>query len=196
MTRLIHLRSLPPNEKGTEYTIPTVKLSDGTWMMDSYKIAAALDKLHPSPPLDLHSPYQAKVEQIGAKITASIVPLCYSRVPVNVLNEASVDYWYTTRRQRLGMTVQEYEEKNGGEAAYAGAEPYIKQMTELLKENEGPFFMGSQVTYADFEWVALLVFFKRVDEAIFTEVMKRTGDEAVHNLLLDACAPWLKRNDY
>lgn len=188
--------SVSPNEKGVDYTLPAVRLSDDTWIMDSYKIAAAIDKLHPSPALDLNSPYQARVEQIGAKITSSIVPLIYSRVPVNILNQASVEYWYTTRRQRLGMTVQEYEEKNGGEGAYAGAEPYIKQMTELLKEKEGPFFMGSQVTCADFEWVALLVFFKRVDEAIYAEVLERSGDEAVHKSLLNACASWLERNDY
>ncbi|KAJ9149482.1 Glutathione S-transferase [Pleurostoma richardsiae] len=187
---------LPPNESGTPYTIPTIKLSDGTWIMDSSKIAHTLEKLHPDPPLHLESPYQTRVDQIVSKVGQLVCPLCYSRVPVNLLNEASVEYWYTTRRQRLGMSVQEYEEKYGGEAAYSGAEPYLRQMTELLKENEGPFLMGSEVSYADFTWVALLLFFKRVDEGIFREVLKRTGDEAVHQSLLDACAPWLKRTDH
>ncbi|CAM1504928.1 Fc.00g025190.m01.CDS01 [Cosmosporella sp. VM-42] len=187
---------LPPNENGTPYTIPTIQLGDGTWITDSGKIAYTLEKLHPNPSLHLDSPYHTKVEQLASKIVQNVCPLCYSRVPVNLLNEASVEYWYTTRRERLGMTVQEYEEKLGGEAAYLGAEPYLNQMTELLMENDGPFFMGSEASYADFIWVAFLVFFKRVDEGIFVEVLKRTSDEAVHRSLLDACASWLQRMDH
>lgn len=188
--------SLPPNKSGIPYTIPTAILADGTWIADSANIARAVEKLYPEPPLHLDSPYWARVEQIGSKVVQSIVPLCYSRVPVNILNDASVEYWYTTRRQRLGMSVQEYEEKNGGEAAYAGAEPHLKEMTQVLKENDGPFFMGSQVSNADFSWVAVLLFFKRIDEAIFDEVLKRTGDEAVHKLLLESCSPWSQRSDH
>ncbi|KAF7559137.1 hypothetical protein G7046_g5024 [Stylonectria norvegica] len=183
---------LPPNKKGPAYTIPTVKLADGTWITDSSKIAQALNEIHPDPFLDLESPYQKQVDQIVINLGQSICPMLYSRIPVNLLNEASVEYWYTTRRQRLGMSVQEYEEKHGGEAAYVNAEPDLKQITALLKEKEGPFLMGSEPTYADFTWVAMLLFSKRVDEGIFNELLKRTGDEAVHKSLLEACGPWLK----
>jgi glutathione S-transferase len=159
--------------------------------MDSGKIVRVLEELHPTPPLHLDSPYLPKVEQLAVKITQKLCPLCYSRVPVNILNDASVEYWYTTRRQRLGMTVEEFEEKYGGELAYSDAEPYLKEMTQLLNENDGTFFMGSEVSYADFTWVALLIFFKRVDEGIFSETLARTGDRAVHEWLLEACTPWL-----
>ncbi|KAK9481635.1 hypothetical protein V1527DRAFT_448535 [Lipomyces starkeyi] len=186
---------LPPNEKGPQYTIPTIKLN-GTWIMDSAKIAHAVDALYPNPPLQINSPYQAKVDDLTIKITQPIVPIIYTRVPVNILNEVSAEYWYATRRQRLRMSVQEFEGKHGGQAAYLDAESHLKEITALLKEKEGPFFMGSEVSYADFTWVAVLTFLKRVDEGIFAEVIKRTGDVAVHNSLLDACAPWLKRTDY
>lgn len=164
--------------------------------MDSRKIASTLETLHPAPSLHLDSPYLTRVEQTLAKIERSLLLLCYTRIPVNVLNDASVEYWYSTRRERLGMTVQEYEDKHGGEAAYAGAEPHLKELTEMLKETEGPFFMGKEVSYADFTWVALLKFFKRVDEVIFGEVLKRTGDQDVHTGLLDACAEWVERDDH
>ncbi|KAL1844944.1 hypothetical protein VTK73DRAFT_1457 [Phialemonium thermophilum] len=194
-TQLTRARSLPPNEQGVPYTMPVVRLGDGTWIKDSAQIARALEARHPSPPLHLDSPYRARAEQLAGQITKAVVPLCYARIPVSILNEPSVEYWYTTRRQRLGMTVDEYE-KTAGAAAYANAEPHLQQMTELLREKEGPFVLGSEVSYADFEWVAVLEFFRRVDEGVFEEVLKRTGDEAVHRALLEACAPWLKRNDH
>ncbi|KAK2592605.1 hypothetical protein QQS21_009712 [Conoideocrella luteorostrata] len=187
---------LPPNETGTPYTIPTIKLGDGTWIMDSRKIAAAIEKLHPQPCLHMDSPYLPKVEEILPKIFQNVIPFCYNRIPINLLNEASTQYWYTTRAERVGMPVQEFEKKHGGEAAYEGAEPHLRQMTELLKETEGPFFMGTDVSYADFVWAAALVFFERVDKGMYREILKRTGDEGPHKLLLDGCAPWLKRNDH
>lgn len=95
------------------------------------------------------------------------------------------------------MPVQEFEHKHGGETAYAGAEPFFKQVTALLKENtEGPFFMGNTVSYADFVWVSALFFFKRVDEGVYKEILKRSGDETVHVKLVEACEPWLKRGSH
>ena len=192
---LTRLHSLPPNETGVPYTLPTAKLGNGTWIMDSGKIAHVLEKLHPSPSVHLESPYLTKVEQLVLKIFPCLAPICYSRVPVNILNEVSAEYWYRTRRERLGMTVQEYEVKGGGDVAYASAEPYVKEITGLLKEHDGPFFMGTEVSYADFAWVAVLVFLKRLDEVYFAKLLSMSGDEAVHKKLMDACAPWLKRSD-
>ncbi|GAB0134117.1 hypothetical protein EsDP_00002502 [Epichloe bromicola] len=187
---------LPPNENGTPYTIPTVKLADGTWIMDSRQIADAIEKRHPEPSVHLDSPYLTKVGDVLSKIIEHIRPMCFSRIPVNLLNEASVQYWYDTRKERLGMSVRDFEKKYGGEAAYKAAEPHLKQMTDLLRESDGPFFMGTEPSYADFVWVGALVFFKRVDAEVSKEVLRRTGDRAVHESLLDACAPWLKRDSH
>lgn len=173
-----------------------MKLADGTWIMDSRQIADAIEKSHPEPSVHLDSPYLSKVGDILSKIFEHVRSICYSRIPVNLLNETSVQYWYDTRKERLGMSVQDFEQKYGGEAAYKAAEPHLKQMTDLLRERDGLFFMGTEPSYADFVWVGALVFFKRVDTEVFKEVLRRTGDRAVHESLLDACAPWLKRDSY
>lgn len=95
------------------------------------------------------------------------------------------------------MPVGEFEKKYGGEVAYSSAEPFLQKITALLRDNDaGPFFMGSTVSYADFVWVSALVFFKRVDEDIYRQVLQRTGDQGVHVKLVEACEPWLQRDDY
>lgn len=189
--------SLPPNETGTPYTIPTVKLPDNTWIMDSRKIVDHIEKSHPEPSMHLESPYLAKLEDLLPNVFQYMRAICYARVPVNLLNDVSIDYWYTTRAERIGMSVQDFEKNHGGETAYSSAEPYLQQVTALLRENsDGPFFMGKTVSYADFVWVSALVFFKRVDETVYQEVLKRTGDESIHVKLLEACQPWLKRHDH
>ena len=166
-------------------------MADGIWLTDSFAIVQELDRLHPQPSLHLDGPYQAKVNELAAKVMQKIGPECYSRIPETILNEASRQYWYQTRQERLGMSVDQYEAKHGGNTAYAEAEPYLKQLTQLLEENEGLYFMGEQVSYADFSWVAFLVFFKRVDQDIFTSVLGRSGNPAIHQALVAACASWL-----
>lgn len=165
-------------------------------MMDSAKIAPVLEKLQPQPSLHLDSPYLSRVTAVFGDIFSRIRPNFYAKIPVNLLNDVALDFWYTTRRERLGMSVEEFEAKHGGEPSYAAAEPFLQQMTALLKENGGPFFLGKEASYADFVWVSGLVFMKRIDNAILNEVLRRTGDASVHEALLDACAPWLKRNDH
>lgn len=89
------------------------------------------------------------------------------------------------------MSVDEYEAEHGGDQAYVEAAPFLKQLTNLLEENEGPYLMGNEVSYADFAWVAFLVFFRRVDEEVFAKVLDASGNEVVHRALLEACTPWL-----
>ncbi|KAK9438332.1 putative glutathione S-transferase [Metarhizium brunneum] len=189
--------NLPPNESGTPYTIPTIILPENIWIMDSRKIANYIDKSHPQPSVHLDSPYTTKVEELTSNVFHYIRAICFARIPTNLLNEASVDYWYTTRNKSVGMAVQEFEQRNGGEVAYIGAEPFLQRITILLQENNnGPFFMGKTISYADFIWVSTLVFFKRIDGEILRQILKRTGDESVHVKLLEACEPWLKRNNH
>ncbi|KAF5137836.1 Glutathione S-transferase-like protein ustS [Metarhizium anisopliae] len=188
---------LPPNESGTPYTIPTVILPDNTWIMDSRKIANHMEKSHPQPSVHLDSPILPKVEQLTSDVFYHLLAVCVARIPVNLLNSHSADYWYTTRGEAVGMPVGEFKKKYGGEVAYSGAEPFLQKITALLRDNDaGPFFMGSTVSYADFVWVSALVFFKRVDEDIYRQVLQRTGDKSVHVKLVEACEPWLQRDNY
>jgi glutathione S-transferase len=187
---------LPPSPSAPHYTIPTVVLADGTWITDSMEIAKALEKLQPSPSLTLDSPYQTKIDELAVDVFKQISPNIVNRIPYTILNPISREYWLKSRKERLGMSTQEYEAKHGGPAAYERAAPFLKEITRLLKENGGPFFSGKQVTYADFSWVIYLVFFSRIHPDVYEGMLQATGDRAPHEALREACAPWLKRLTY
>ncbi|KAL7939379.1 hypothetical protein V8C35DRAFT_286474 [Trichoderma chlorosporum] len=189
---------LPPNETGRAYSIPTVEFPDGTYVMDSRKIAEAIEQRHPSPPTYVGSPIVKRVENLVLHSIKPIYPILMCKISQVILTEKSYDYWVGQYTREFGMTLDEYERQFGGEKAWAAAQPALSELTAILKEGQadGPFFMGKDVSYADFVWAGGLIFVKRTDEGVFQELLNRTGDRAAHERLFEACAPWLKRNDY
>ena len=183
------------------YTSPTVRFpsydrpSGPQWVMDSRKIAAALEEKHPDPPLHLDSLILPKVEAIIGKIMPALGPIILPRVPRNILNERSKSYFEKTRAERCGMTLDELEKSGkGGEKAYDNAMPHLKELAELLNETKGPFFMGETVSYADFVVVGFFQFVKRVGEDdVFPRIMQI---DPSFPALYEASAEWLKRDSY
>ena len=109
--------------------------------MDSKAIAAHLEKLHPSPSLHLDSDAQKQVEQLISKIHEALRGVWMPLVP-NILNEPSREYFERTRSATVGKSLKEYAQTNGGEEAWIEALPPIKELSEVIKKNGGPFVMG------------------------------------------------------
>lgn len=188
---------LEPHLSAEAYTIPTIAYTDGRYIMDSKVIAEVIEKDHPSPPLHLDSPYLKKLDEILApQIMPALRGIYLPLVPKRLLNEASHEYWYRTREDKVGMKLDVLEETEGGEVALAKAEPLLRQVTGWLKENDGPFFMGNTVSYADFVWAGFLIFFRRIGTDIFNPLLEKTGDASLHLALLTAVEPWSKRDDH
>lgn len=185
------------NKSGAGYTSPTIALPDGTYIMDSREIANVLEKRQPEPALHLDSPYLTKLEAIMPRLMPALRGVYFSLIPARLLNEASLPYWYETRAKAAGMPLDQLAEHQGGAAAFAKAEPMLKEVTALLAEkSDGPFFMGKTVSYADFQWAGFLIFWRRIGEDQFAEILKATGDAAVHKQLLEAVEPWSRRDDH
>lgn len=186
---------LSPHITADLYTSPTIKYPDGQYIMDSRVIADFIEKKHPEPPVYLDSPYLKKVEDIMPKVQAAVRGHWMANIPRNVLNEASNVYWIPTREERLGMTLDELEKTEGQD--WEKAKPLLHQVTGWLKENnDGPFFLGKTVSYADFQWGGFLVFIRRSDQNKFQELLQATGDPSVHLGLVEALEPWSKRDNY
>lgn len=189
--------SVPPNPEGKEYTIPGVIFEDGTWCQDSRKIAGIIEKAHPEPSVHLDSLYQTKIEGLLRQVIPPMVPIIFPQVPRHILTEKSAPYFSEDRAKTFGAPLDQLERERGGDAAYQNAEPALKEVTALLRENkDGPFFSGQKPIYADFIWIGFLIFIKRINEEIYEETVKRTGDRAAHDNLMEAAAPWLARNDH
>lgn len=144
----------------------------------------------------MDSPYLARIEDVVATMFTFCRPLIVAAVPRNLLNESSAQYWYPNREKLIGLSCDAFEAEHGGDKAKVGTATIFKQAGDMLREKEGPFFEGDTVGYADFVWLGALLFFKRIDESLYTALTEASGDAAVHDRLLEASAAWTKRNDH
>ncbi|KAJ4137420.1 hypothetical protein NW768_003007 [Fusarium equiseti] len=186
---------VPANPATGTWTIPTVKFPDGTYIMDSAKILERIEKDYPEPSVHKDSPVLAKLFAIMPKIMGALQPVYFTHVPGRILSEKSQPYWYETRSKVAGQPLDELYQKKGGQSAWDNAKPHVQEVEALLKENsEGPFFLGKTPSYADFVWGGFLIFMQR--NQVIDEVYKISGDAQLHKDLLEATAPWHKRNDH
>ncbi|KAK4135892.1 putative glutathione S-transferase [Trichocladium antarcticum] len=187
------------NNTEIPYTIPTIQLPSGDYVTDSRQIATALEAAYPSPSLHLDSPILPRVEAIMHRLVVAMYPVFIPRVPQTILADAAIPYWMESREGWFGPLDKLAAE--GSEGAWAAMGPLLKDVTELLREGQGkgkggPFFMGREVSYADFLWGAFLVFCQRLGPDVMQGVLEGTGDAKLHEGFLEALAPWTARADH
>ena len=182
---------LAPNTEGASYTSPAIVLPDGRPFMDSRIIAAELENLHPSPSLHLNSPVLPQVEALMLKtVSLPLRGVIMPKIPKNLLNPPSAEYFERTRAKRFGCPLSELEKKTSEDEAWKNAEPAIYELAELLKKQSGPFFLGETVSYADLILVATLQFLKRIERRLFDKIVSIAP---AFGKVYDASEGWLER---
>jgi glutathione S-transferase len=186
----------PTAEKSPSgYSCPMVRLPDGSYVMDSRKIADALETLQPEPSLKLDSGYVERVQKAVLDIGAALTPIMIPRVPEMLLTPASAEYFYRTRKERFGMSLPELAaSEKAGEAAWEKAAPAVKELVGILKEHEdGPFVLGKEASYADLIVAGYWAMAKRLDRGdVFERAM---GLDEVFPKHWEACQKFLERDD-
>ena len=96
------------------------------------------------------------------------------------------------------MKLDEFETcERGGEAAWKAARPHLETVAGMLKENgDGPFFMGGDVSFADFVFVGFVVMMERIGKV--KNLMAAVGkeDAAVLMKQYEVCEKWLERDGH
>lgn len=192
--------NIAPNDGKTsyaEYSCPAVKFPDGTYIMDSRKIAEALERLQPQPSLHMHRGELIDRTQkavLGGQM--GLAPIVMPRVPEHILPPRSAEYFRETRGKRFGMPLAELAKSDrAGEAAWKNAEPHLNEIKEILSENgDGPYVLGKEPSFADFIIAGFWDFLRRLDQDgdVFERVMK--FDESFRRQW-DACGKWLEKDD-
>lgn len=187
---------IPPHSSKFEivpYTIPAVRLPDESYVMESSKISRKIDALYPEPTVDLDSPLQAVVQRALNKIMTRLAPVLVPRMPRETLSGVSIQYHRQARHKTFGMSLEQFEDRFSG-AAWQKADPFLRQLADILKANpEGPFCHGATPTYADFLIVAFLEWCVCLRGPIFDRLV---DIDPVFSTVYMACKPWLARNDH
>lgn len=189
---------IPPNEEGASfaYSSPAAKLSDGSYVMDSRKIAEKLDKLQPEP--SLHTDKGEVIDKVQAAVGGTLMnlgPIGMPRVPPRLLNPRSAEYFRETRAKRFGMSLEELaKSEKAGEQAWKGAQPHLEALANVLKEKTGPYVLGQDVGFADFVVGGLWVFIGKLDHEgdLFVRAMEFDPIFAEH---WKAVQKWFERDD-
>ena len=160
--------------------------------MDSLAIAKKLESLYPTPSLHLELGLHEQVGPIIGKIGKPLIAVFMPRVARDMLMDSSVPWFLEARKNTFGMSLDELEKTKGGEQAWIAAEPGFEELKTFLythKRDEGPFVLGSQVSYADFVIVSMIEAFKRIGEDLFEKFV--SYDESFSGLH-GACQTWMK----
>lgn len=178
----------------TDYSAPAAKL-DGTWIMDSRKIAEALDKYQPEPKLHMDRADEIdKTLEVVLELFGKLRPEVMPRIPI-MLNPRSAEYFEETRAKRFGMPLSELAKSDGaGEQAWKNAEPSVKKLVEILKEKPGAFVLGDEVSFADLIIGGMVAMLKVLDKNgdLYDRLLQQ--DEAVKKNW-DGISKFFERDD-
>lgn len=169
-------------------------MPDGTYLQDTANILPAFEKLKPEPSLHLDSPMNERVSDAFSKINPKLAPIWMVRVPEQLLNPPSAEYFHRTRSETVGCPLDELAKSDKAKNAWNEARPGLEELKKLIHEDEsGPYFLGKTPSYADFIAVGAFEFYKRhSSEDLFQEIMK--FDEGFSKLY-QACEEWLQKAD-
>ncbi|KAL7943906.1 hypothetical protein V8C42DRAFT_358641 [Trichoderma barbatum] len=187
--------SVTKNHTGFEYSVPAMMDADGTYVMDSLNIAEYLEKKYPEPSIRLHSPKVRHMMDIVNRVMITLAPNFILPFTNDILVSPHREYFIETRSALYGMSLEMVEATMGGKGAYDAAAPLLKELTRMLEEHpEGPFLLGSEPSYGDLVWVALMVFLQIVGNGVFEAMLEYGGNPTIHRNLLTAAEPWLSKN--
>lgn len=181
---------------GVRYTLPAITLSDGTFIMDSFKIATFLESQYPERPLRLDEGLHEEAQGLVFKSALPLFPEYMPCIRDNLITEHSLPYWKQSREGLFGMSIDEFQKTKGGEKAWKAAEPGLQALSKFLSEHkrdDGPYILGSQISYGDLILVAFLESSRRTSGEIFKRIMDFHENIAS---LYKACSKWLERSSY
>lgn len=164
--------------------------------MESAIIVKKLEAAHPEPPLPLELDLLKEMDPITGKVLGPLMPLIMPCVRRDVIRKESEEWFKKDRERRFGAPEEEYERERGGEVAWKGAELGQQQMASFLKakkRDEGPFILGSTVSYPDFVLTARCVFVRFIGEDNYERFV---GPVEGLRELHEACKPWFERDDH
>jgi hypothetical protein len=171
-------------------------------VMNSIYIAHELEASYPNLSLDLEVNLHEVVQDADGAVINRIWWGALPTFAPAVLLPRSATYFRETREKMYGGTFEALAEERGGETGWKAAEAPggplegLKDVLIKYRRDAGPFVLGSQPSYGDFEVVGFFGCWERVSTCIGTGDFDRLMMfDDVFVKLHQACRPWLERDD-
>ena len=107
------------------------------------------------------------------------------------MTEESLPYFSESRSKKYG-SLEQMERELSGEKQWEEAKPAMREIAALIEENGGPFVLGGEASYADFNIVGVLSLFERLGDGVFKKTVEM---EPALRTLYEASASWLEKDD-
>lgn len=159
--------------------------------MDSAAIAVKLESLYSSPPLHLNTEIENEAQAAMGGVFMSLAPYLLPFGIHTLVAEEDVEWFKADRASRFGMTVEELMTEKDAADAYKAAKPALEKCRDVLKghkKDQGPFILGSEVSYADFYFVSTMQMFNRAGKEVFERFLLEASPEMRD--LYEACEKW------
>lgn len=191
---------IPPNDINVnplyEYSSPAARFPDGTSVMDSLKIARKLEQVQTEPSLHLDNGYVEKTQNAVTALWDALRPLATVRVAEKLLNPPSAAYFSRTRAARSGMPLAELAKSDQAKNTWRNAEEPLNLIKNILYENEdGPYVMGTEASFADLVLAGFWKFVQKLDDS-GDLTGKILGFDPSLERHYQACKEWLQRDDH
>ena len=178
----------PPKDEGYgKHTVPAIRWPDGTCVMDSLAIYKRLetDPIYADlPKVVINDDLEQRVDAITTRMFIGLGP-AFRYNTFMLFNPVGQEYY---RQNRMGGKDLPPPKDAELKEAWEAATSTVKELAAVLKErNEGPYFLGSHVSWTDFRVVALLHFARQGSEETFDRLM--SIDPSLR-ALYKACEKW------
>ena len=166
--------------------------------MDSIDIAEKLEGMYPRPTLRLDAELHGPVTDAVQACAWTLFPDAMLWAVRHMLTDRSAPWFAEDRKKRLGMSLEELAAQKGGEAAFQTGEakggPFerLKEVLTKHRKDEGPFILGSEVSYGDLVAASFFECFKRGESKMYERLV---GYDESFKKLHEACEPWLQKDD-
>ena len=172
------------------------------YIIDSLAIAAKLEELRPEPSVHLDLGLHTEAKAIMMNVSLPLFPVLMPFIRDRLVTKHALPYWIRTREALFGTSVDVLAREKGGEKAWATVErsgtsedagplEALKVFLTKHQRDEGPFVLGSEISYADFVIIADLECIRRTDQESFERIARYDGKI---RQLWEACGKWLERD--
>ncbi|QIX00277.1 hypothetical protein AMS68_005794 [Peltaster fructicola] len=183
-----------PVEPTTKYTVPAIlHVSTDKAIMDSQPIAHFLEATYSDPPLALTSELGDMIQTDGRRLVGRVLSASVMPREINILSARSQEYFRRTRETSIGHPLEDLLQGDREVKSWLEMEDGARTVGNLLLTNkaDGPFVLGSKVSYADFFIAGALQCARVVDETIFQRMIAYPGYKQIY----DACQPYMEKKD-